>query len=213
MAAFTISSYADLQDRISRRAGGSSDSNFTDAIQEAIYAAESQLNTVLRVPEMMVRSRETVNERWESLPPGFLELRASWFINDFDEADPEAGTDIPLRPASPERIAWYSQFSGNPKAICVVGGQYRIEPRATPDTEYHVRLWYYKTVPPISEDAPVTALLERYPLLYLYGALANLGDWLHGDERKADWQALFEREIAAANNAAGRTARMRSYAA
>jgi hypothetical protein len=213
-----IASYEALQAEISRQAGGSSDSEFAEGIRTAIDMVETELNTRLRVPEMMVRSREEVNERWEALPVGFLELRAGWFIEGFDpaltEADDqiESGTDIPLRPATPERIAHYSRYRGNPKAICVVGGQYRIEPR-TEGERYFVRLWYYQAVPAVSAASPDLTILTRYPNLYVYGALTHLESWLHGDTRMASWQARFVAEIEMANQAAQRTARMRSYAA
>lgn len=219
--AYQIAGYEGLQAVIARQSGGSSDPEFAEGIREAIYLAESAMNTNLRVPEMMVRLRATVNERWESLPPNFLEMRQAWWVDSYDPTldDPldadavESGTDIPLRPTTPERIAHYSRFIGNPKAITVVGGQYRIEPRATPDTEYRVRLWYYTKVPPLSDDNPNTTILDRYPELYLNGALSQLGSWLAGDPRLEMWAGLFAQGIEAANHAAGRTARMRSFAA
>lgn len=203
MPAYTIGTYEDLQAAIIEESGGSSDSNFAEGVRRAIYRTETRLNTLLRVQEMMVRSREEVDERWEIMPSDFLKLRAAWFIDGFDAdaAEPtESGTDIPLRLVTPELIGHYSQFRGNPKTICVVGAQYRIEPRVEGDT-YHVRLWYYAKVPSLSEDNPNTAILDRYPDLYLNGALSHLGAWLHGDPRLEVWNAQFLTGISEANQA------------
>lgn len=203
---FSIASYSDLQDRIARRAGGSSDSQFADGVREAIHLAESELNTKLRVPEMIVRSRETVNERWESAPTDFLELRQAFYVTSDDDA-----LDVPLSVVSPERVGWLDKtVRGVPKSICFTGLQYRIAPKE-PDTEYQVRLIYYGKVADLSDTNPCTVLLNRYPLLYLNGALANLEAWLVGDERLPVWRTMFERQIAEANAANGR--RMRGWAA
>lgn len=197
--AFAITDLDDLVTRVSRRAGGSSDSEFTDAIKEAIGVTEAELNINLRVPEMMVRSREEVDERWESLPTTFLKMRQVWWV---DGDDPETGIDTPLKWASPERIGHYSRFRGNPISYTVLGGQYRIEPRSDQET-YTVRLLYYAKVPDLSEDDPNTIILNRYPHLYFYGTLSNLEGWLVGDPRIASWRTMFERGILLANRAAG----------
>lgn len=196
-----IEDYEDLQEQISLLAGGSSDSNFAAGIRLAIQRAEAEMNTRLRVPEMMVRSLETVDEKWESLPPGFIALRAAWYVEDPDDED----RDVPIkeRRASPERIAYLSRFTGCPKAICLLGGQYRVEPRPD-DDEFKVRLLYYRTVPDLSEDDPCTAILTRYPSLYLNGALSHLDPWLVGDPRLQVWQAKFYAEIEASNAAHSR---------
>lgn len=200
--AFTLASYDNLQTYVSQMAGGSSDTAFPTAIQLAIKLAETQMDLLLRVEEMIVRATDTVDEIWESVPtdPRFLDLRAAFLVD-------RNGKDFPLKRTSPERIAWYDQFNNSPIAIALEGLQYRIAPRSSADS-YQVRLHYYSTVPDLSADSPCTAILTRYPTLYLYGTLANLGDWLAGDERLPMWEAKFQAQIAAANAATARRARV-----
>jgi hypothetical protein len=199
-----ITSYTTLVERVTSNAGGSSDAGFATAIEEAIQLAEEEMNNRLRVPEMMVRSIETVNEVWESLPPTALEFRAAWLVDD-------DGNEVrPLRTWGTERIAHMARYRSTPKGICVAGGQYRIEPRSSDET-YRVRLWYYAKLPDLTASSACTAVLLRYPLLYLYGALSKLGSWVLNHESFGWWNQQFDAGIERANMAAGR--RVRSWAA
>lgn len=200
MAIFQITGLDDLVARVSQRAGGSSDPNFTTAIEEAVAICEAEMNTRLRVPEMMVRSLEVVDERWESMPSDFIQIRQVYWVNG-------SGKDIPLKRVSPELAGHYAQFRpvDGPTVYTVVGGQYRIEPR-TDGEEYNVRLIYYAKVPTLfvaDSELPDTTILNRYPQLYLWGTLAGLADYLVGDERVPIWRMSFEREMLSANIAAG----------
>lgn len=206
-----IATFAELKASIIRRAGSSGDSDFAAyAVPEAIMTAESEMNSRLRVPEMMARAHATFDEAWEDLPDGFLEMRQVWLVDDDDD------TETPLAAYSPERIAYIgSKVFGTPKGYCVSGTQIRLEPRSTNET-YTIRMLYYAQVPDLSASSPETKILTRYPRLYLYGSLAGLEGWLlgpdgQGDARLAVWRTEFERELAMVNGAHGR--RVRGWAA
>jgi hypothetical protein len=190
-----ITDYTTLQSTISRWAGGSSDTEFPEAIRDAIMLAEDELNRVLRVPEMVKRASTTVDEKYENLPPDCLEVTDVWWIND--------DIEVPLAYQPAANIVAAARYRGNPRWYTFSGLQLRLAPRVT-DEEYAVRLTYYAKLPNLAEENPCTAVLTTYPLLYLYASLAHLEGYLVGDERISVWKQQASAQVAAANRSASR---------
>jgi hypothetical protein len=198
-----FTTYETLQSTISRWVGGSSDTAFPDAVRDAIALAESEMNRGLRVPEMIKRASVSVDSKYANLPDDFLELLAVWRIDDDEE--------IPLARQPMNNIAACSRLRGPPIYYGLSGLQIRFAPPATED--FTARLSYYASLPALADGgAACLAVLQRYPMLYLYGALANLEGYLVDDARIATWRSQFGQHMAAAN-VGGSVRRGSAYAA
>lgn len=188
--------YTTLQATVSRWAGGSSDSAFADAVRDAIALAENEMSRGLRVPEMIKRASVVANNKYENLPPDFLEMLGVWLIDEDEEEE------TPLARAPMNNIAACSRLSGTPKYYGLSGLQIRIAPRT--DDDANIRISYYASLPSLAAGGDLClAVLLRYPELYLYGSLANLEGYLVDDARIATWRSQFGNHMAAANRAGG----------
>lgn len=196
-----IVDYASLQATVSRWAGGSSDTAFPEAIRDAIALAEDEMNRVLRVPEMEKRASFTIDGKYESLPTDCLELIGVWRI--------DGDREIPLGAQPITNIAWASRVSGATKWYSLSGNQIRFAP--TTSDVWAARLAYYAKLPNLSDATACTSVLQNYPLVYLYAALAALEGYLVGDDRIAVWKQQAAAQVAAINRAVSR--RLSTYAA
>jgi hypothetical protein len=197
-----ITDYSTLQSTISRWVGGSSDTQFAESIRDAIMLAEDEMNATLRVPEMIKRASTTIDEKYENLPPDCLELINVWRVADDYE--------VPLGYQPTSNIVAAGRLSGLPRWYTLSGLQIRLAPLVTGES-YVIRLTYYASLPNLSDANACTAVLTRYPLLYLYLSLAHMQGYLVGDERIGTWKQQAGAHLQMANRAAGR--RMSSHAA
>lgn len=194
-----------LISRVRQWLGGNSTTGFTTAIGVSIVLTEADINKGfmtpdggaskgLRVPEMVKRVSFAVDEKYEVLPPDFLEALALYRLT-------STGTEKPLGRILEDRAGQLDACRGDAKYYCVTGQQLRIAPR--PETDpVNLRMIYYASVPPLDEATSCTAILRNYPGVYLYGTLAHMEGWLMNDPRIPQWKTMFHSLIKGANKAA-----------
>lgn len=191
-----ISDYASLLDAITRWSGGSSDDRFTDAMVDGVQLAETDLNDLLRVPEMVKRSLFTAKSEYEALPLDVAKLISIHRIVD-------SGRELPMRQIGEEEAAYYSRdYRQGSIVFALTGVQARFLPAPSPSSPMPSRILYYGMVPPISSAMPCTSILLRYPNVYLYGSLKHLAHYTEDDQKQQKWATLQIQEIQKANRAA-----------
>lgn len=185
--ALALTDYAGLVATVSAYVGGSSDSNFADAVAIAVQLAEEDIGKLLRTPENTARATMTVDEEWEALPPRCVKLRKVW-----------------VQDTSPEREIpdlTYGRSVANGGTIRgykLHGLQIGLVPW-TAGGSIPIHVAYYERPEPLADAGACTAVLGAYPKVYLYGALANLEGFLVNDQRIATWATLFGQAVQAAN--------------
>jgi hypothetical protein len=193
-------SHADLVALVARWGGGLSssgtagDSNYLSVVEDSIFLAETDLNDLLRVPEMLKRVVFTATAEFEALPDDLLRVISVGRVVD--------GVETPMTATSEEFLPHYGRaYAGCIAWYALVGAQFRLAPKPTATAPASIRLTYLANVDPLSASAPCTAVLARYPNAYLYGALKHLAHYTEDDAKQAKWDALFMREIQKANRA------------
>ena len=156
-------------------------------VPDYIAGAEDIFRRELRFREMEQRSTATLTGEYLALPTDFLEVR-----NVQLNSTPVRALEF----VSPEYIdtRWAGQ-AGIPKQFTIIGGEFQFAP--IPGGSYTVEIAYYESIPALTADANTNWLLDRHPLLYLYGALSVAGDDTQ-DQRAAQWNALFAQHMESA---------------
>ena len=148
-----------------------------------INLAEDRLNRLLRYPDMETATTIFATGETAALPTDFLELRAVY---------KEGNPDQPLQSLSPHGMR--SQFmgmSGDPVAYAIEGRTLIVGPVG----DLRLELLYYAKIPSLTESTPTNWLLDRFPSVYLYGALVQAEAFLVNPERAAFWQGAFDQAI------------------
>lgn len=193
----TIANYTTLQARVARWSGGSSDSNFAEAVREAIAFAETDMDRLLFVPERIVRRVATFTAEYESLPADCARFISIKRIEDDAEVDH-------LRKAHPDTAPGLARaYEGSrPLFYAEAGAQVQLIPAPTVDSPMRARWVYYGFVPRLSDDTSCTAVLSTYPNVYLYTSLKHLAPFTDDPDGVAKWGGLSAEAIQTANRAA-----------
>jgi hypothetical protein len=195
-----ITNYETLQEVVARWSGGSSSTEFAEAIRDAISMVEAELDRSLRVPEMIARTRATLNETWEALPSDLVKLISVAVLEGVEPNQTERAIGQISEDMAPAHAYLYR--SGRPQKFALNATQIRVLPPATATAPAVLRLLYYARVPRLSADIPCYATLTAYPDLYLFGALSYLGEFVEDGDRLGRFDARFRAGIVAANRAA-----------
>ena len=188
--------YTALQAQLSRWAGGSSDTNFPEMVRDAIRFAEQDMDTMLWVPERIVRRIVDYTAEFEALPDDCSKVISVRRIVDGAEDDilervhPDAMPGI-ARTYSGQKPSWYA----------LVGAQLQFAPKPTVESPLRARLIHYAMVPRLSDESACTAILTTYPAVYLYTALKHLASFADDAGSVGKWAGLSDQAITAANRA------------
>lgn len=187
--------YVELQSQLARWSGGSSDTNFADAIRDAIRSAEAELDRKLWAPERIVRRIVTYTAEREALPDDCAKVISILRVEDDVETDQ-------LRPVHPDAAPGLIRtYSGKPSFYALEGAQIRLIPKPTVDAPMRARWLYYAFVPRLSDESACTAILTTYPAVYLYTALKHLASFADDAGSVGKWAGLSDQAITAANRA------------
>lgn len=166
--------------------------DLANQIPDFIQLAEVRLNRELRWRKMIVRDTVAVDEEYEDLPPGFLEVKSIRF----NTKPPTFPTLLLPQQMERERARGYG--SGAPRHYAIVGNQLLFD-RVPSGQE--MELATYVEIPSLTEDQPVNQLLVEHPDLYLFGALLEAEAYLKHDPRLEVWAARFGQALAAVHRA------------
>lgn len=182
-----ITDYASLQTAVGRWLNKT---NLAADIPDFIALAEAEMRRRLRLNGDIVRREFSVDGDYAG-----VECRAKTItsirLNGCDDGD--------LIYATPEGLnAQRAEEPPNrPTHYTVIGNLIWFWP--APDTTYDGVIEYVADFERLSNTCRSNLILEKYPDIYLYGALREAAPFLRDDERVAMWQARFDRAIEQAN--------------
>ena len=180
-----ISTYAELKASIQN---WSKRPDVLSVIDDLIDLTESDLWQRLKIRDMEARANATADttSRFLALPTGFLEMRRLSLINGSLRYEVNSTTPNSMNVKS----------SGIPVYFTVTS---QLEFDRTPASAYTVEMEYYKSLDALSASNTANAVLTRFPMIYLYGALKHFGNWSMNDDIVAKYSSLFDQEIDQAN--------------
>ena len=182
-----ISTYAELQTAI---ADWLNRDDITAVIPNFISLAEARIQRELRHRNQEKRAEAPLNERYEILPPDFLEIRRITLAD---------GSQ--LRPISSDEMAQMrannSNQSGKPCYYYMTANELEFYP--TPDDTYTMTMLYYAKLDSLSDANTATWLLIQHPDVYLYGALVDAAAYLFDEPKIQLWTGMFKQAIGELN--------------
>jgi len=177
-----LSTYSDLLSAVSNYLGGRTDLNAF--IPDWVRVFETQANRRLRTIQMQATTTLTPSIGVATLPTDFLAVRhVVW----------AGSSNVELEYVQPSWFAlnYPTTPTGNPNVYTIEGTSLKIVP--TGDTT-GIRLIYWQEIPPLS--GTVNWLYSHNPDCYLFGTLAESGDFTSGDNQLQKWiarrDALFQ---------------------
>lgn len=193
-----IDSYAGLKDAVRR---WSKRLDATDAIiSDFISLAEEEIysNTVspLRIKEMDTRATATVSttERFLRLPLRFIEMRRLK-INAQTSTTPGFAHDVDVRFRAPDQLVINSN-AGAPGFFSVTS---QLGFDRVPDRAYVIEMQYFAKEEALSDTNTTNEILDRYPSIYLYGALWSLWQYYSEEEKSEFYSSKMRDAIIGAN--------------
>ena len=161
--------------------------DMTAVIPDLIVLAEERINRELRVKDMIVEaSVNTVAGVQEiTIPTDWLELE-------------NVSITTPVQQLTYVNIEhldskYPSDYTGQPIVYTVEGNEIYFGP--TPDAVYPIGLWYYGKPTALASTTGTHTLFNKYPSLYLFGALSEAAPWMRDDVRIPLWEAKFKEQL------------------
>ena len=145
--------------------------DLTSEIDDFIDLTEADFNRRLRIRDMETSLAFTIDEEQESLPTGFLQVR-SFVLG----TDPKTALQLmsPFHQAETQG----SSTTGRPRAYSIEGSNFRFSP--APDSTYSSTIVYYKAFTALSSSNTSNNILDKFPDVYLYGALYFASTFIRG---------------------------------
>jgi hypothetical protein len=177
-----------------------------------IALAEADMQRGLRHWRMEKRSTAEIDTQYSAIPADFLEV-IRFYITSNDTRPLELISQAELLDRKYRNL----NTSGKPAYYAITAGEIEVYP--VPDGTYTAELYYYRTIPALSDSNTSNWLLQYYPDAYLYGALIHSAPYLKDDARIQVWAALYQNAISAINaeseatkfGGSGRRMKIRSY--
>jgi hypothetical protein len=170
----SFNTYSDLQAAVGSWLGGRSDLN--SFIPDFITLFEANANRRLRVRQMETQTTLTPSSGVATLPTDFLIWRrVTW----------AGSVRRELEYVHPSWIAlsYSSVVSGTPNVFTTQNGSLVVAPASDSPVEFD----YYQKIPPLADA--VNWLYTNWPDVYLFGSLAESGDFTKDDNLLAKWVA------------------------
>lgn len=191
-----ITDYASLQAAIASRLNRA---DLTAEIPGFIQIAETQFDRDIRWRKQIVRDVTVADERYESLPGDMLELESIRF-----NTTPVVRPDYLSPRQLDNTVATRPALAGTPRFYTIVSNEIQFD--RTPDGD-ELEISHYARIPRLTVAAPVNALLEEHPDVYLYGSLVQAELHLKNDARAGTWGTLYLAAVQALHKQDKRAAR------
>ncbi|CUI02616.1 Constituent protein [Janthinobacterium sp. CG23_2] len=165
-------------------------SDLAARVPDFILLAESRINRLAKVRVMGVDAAlvMTPGSRFVVLPADYVSPSALWL----DANQPRTK----LTPLVAEQMP-VANNAGMPTYWAVDGTMLAFD--RVPDQAYPLA-FRYRARFKLTAQAPTNYLLERYPDLYLYGALLESAPFIGQDERIGLWKSMFDQAVQEINN-------------
>lgn len=161
-------------------------SDMTAIIPDLVVLAEARIARDLRLRRQVTATTlaTVASTQAVALPSDYLEMENLSLTS--------GGIDNSLEYVTIERMnikypsgAW----DGIPKVYTFEGSSILFGPR--PDAIYSVPIYYYARMAALTVT-PTNWLLTNHPNIYLFGALAEAGDWVQDTENVSKWEKKYQ---------------------
>ena len=191
----SISTYAELKAAV---ADFLNRDDLDSAVASFIALAEADMGRSIRHWRMETRSTAEIDTQYSALPADFLQA-IRFYITSNNTHPLELISQNELL----DRKMANLNTSGMPKFYAITAGEIEVYP--VPDGTYDAELYYYKSIPALSDSNTTNWLLTYYPDAYLYGALIHSAPYLKDDARIQVWVGLYQNAIASINAESDKT--------
>lgn len=175
----------EIKDYTHRGDLGTKLSQFVQMCEVSMYANPTQC---LKVRSMAVTSTTLTTGQYIGLPDEFESARSIRFVTDNYNQE--------VRFQAPEQMQKFPS-NGRPNFYTIIGNEIQFD--RTPDNEYTVELQYFRKAEPLSTSNQTNEILTKYPMIYLYGSLAQAFTYSQDSEQQAVYFKLFIDAITGAN--------------
>jgi hypothetical protein len=204
-----ITTYAELQSSITDTLNRD---DLDTVAPDFIKLAEADMQRRLRHWRMEKRSTAEIDTQYSAIPADFLEV-IRFYITSNDTRPLELISQAELLDRKYRNL----NTSGKPAYYAITAGEIEVYP--VPDGTYTAELYYYSTIPALSDSNTSNWLLENHADAYLYSSLVHSAPYLRDDARIQMWAALSQSAIDAINQesesskfgGSGRRMKIRSY--
>lgn len=188
-----LSNYEELKDAVTAYAKRTN-ASFAAAVPIFVMAAHSALMRDLdhNLPLLCTTADLTIDGERVTPPTGFRAVVRLALDTDYDKPLGPTTVELRMRAAA-------TRSSAKPEVFAIDGDSLAFGP--VPDATYTGKLLYRRALPFFPSDPSTNVLLDRYPMAYLYGALAEAYDFDKFEEESAKYQVKFQAEIAKINAA------------
>lgn len=160
------------------------------SVEDFIRLAHARINLNLRAPFMEKTADLTINAPRVVAPADLAAVTRLWIDDAFD---------TPLRPTSPDRLqALAAEYSsgGRPQYFAIEGESDSLEyfvfaPAPVAPAAFTGKLLYTRRLAYFASDGATNVVLDRYPNLYLYGALWEAALFSDDEPRVAKYAPMF----------------------
>jgi len=152
---------------------------------------EDEANDRVKHHERRIRSTASLTSQYLDLPDDWMYPLTVRLIT--------SGHITPLDFVTPQNMQDYradaGEAVGRPRFITTSDDALEVVP--TPDDTYTIEMHYWGTIPALSASNTTNWLLDRHPLLYLYGSLLHAEAYFQNDARVLLWERFVEKKYAA----------------
>lgn len=187
-----LSTYGELKTAVTEYTSRGGNATWVSNLPIFVSRAHSTLMRDLDIPHLQETADFTINAERVAIPTGFRAVKRLFL---------DAEYDTPLKPTSQElRVREAVIYAaGRPRVFAREGGYLAFGP--IPDATYTGKLLYRKALTFFASDGATNSVLTDYPMVYLYGALAEAARFDKFEEDEAKYEALFRAEMADINHA------------
>lgn len=158
-------------------------SDLTSTMDDFVFWAHQEICRKLRANVLLAEATQTISSETVNLPTGFLAFKRIYLDltprRTLHALSAEGAADLDTQNLSQQYPDYYS----------IEGANMRFAPQFT-ETPSLVAL-YYKAPTLMAADSDHNVVLDKYPYLYLYGALEALYTYLEDDNNASNYGQKF----------------------
>ena len=205
-----ITTYSELQTAIQNWLFDRTD--LASVIPDFIALTEADMNTRIRHWRMEKRSTAEIDTQYSAIPADMLEP-----IRFYLTTAPTGPIELVSQMEMLQLRESVADTSARPKYYAITAGEIEVVP--TPSGTFNAELYYYASIPALSDSNTTNWVLTYFPNAYLYGALIHAAPYIEEDARLQMWVSLYGEAINAINKesedtkfgGAGRRIKIRSF--
>jgi hypothetical protein len=143
-----------------------------------------RIDQEMRLPQQEFRTIAIANARFIPLPTDFIEMRNV-------QVDFDGGLALTyLTPEALDNTA--RRVTGTPiQFYTIMNNQIELIPAPADNSQVEIELFYYAKQEALTSETSTTAVLDAFPMLYLYAALVEAMPFMEHESGSISWDRMF----------------------